>query len=103
MYFLAFERPLAYSHSIEIIQSIPDPSCKYKSFELTGVWSWEGEGGASVEAARGGGEKKNSNNNNVNDVFCPEGERSTPGLWSGCCQNIKCDTNNSVMTCLLNR
>lgn len=36
MYFLAFEQPFAYSHSIEIIQSIPDPSCKYNSFELTG-------------------------------------------------------------------
>lgn len=72
MYFLAFERPFAYSHSIEIIQSIPDPSCKYKSFELTDRGR-EGEGGGR---GRGGGEtkEKNSNNNNVNDVLCPEGE-----------------------------
>lgn len=66
MYFLAFEQPFAYSHAIEIIQSIPDPSCKYNSFELTGR-----------EKKRQRGEKKNSNNNNVNDVFCPEGEISS--------------------------
>lgn len=35
MYFLTFEHPFAYSHYIEIIQSILDPSCKYNSFELT--------------------------------------------------------------------
>lgn len=35
MYFLTFEHPFAYSHYIEIIQSMLDPSCKYNSFELT--------------------------------------------------------------------
>lgn len=50
-----FDELFAYSDSIEIIQSIRDPSCKY-----------------NINGRRR--EERNSNNNNDNDVFCPGGD-----------------------------